>query len=76
MLDPEHRPYIFFLTEFDEYAIKAFEDHAFDYLLKTIEEKRLEKTLNILSQERSKQYVSLFPENQQALTFIRCNGHS
>ena len=28
MLDPEHRPYIVFLTAFDEYAIKAFEDHA------------------------------------------------
>ncbi|WP_442490531.1 response regulator, partial [Escherichia coli] len=32
MLDPEHRPYIFFLTAFDEYAIKAFDYHSFDYL--------------------------------------------
>ena len=46
MLDPEHRPYIVFLTAFDEYAVKAFEEHAFDYLLKPIEEKRLDKTLN------------------------------
>jgi DNA-binding LytR/AlgR family response regulator len=38
MLDPEHRPYIVFLTAFDEYAVKAFEEHAFDYLLKPIEE--------------------------------------
>lgn len=67
MLDPEHRPYIVFLTAFDEYAIKAFEEHAFDYLLKPIEEKRLEKTLHRLRQERSKQDVSLLPENQQAL---------
>jgi DNA-binding LytR/AlgR family response regulator len=37
MLDPEHRPYIVFLTAFDEYAVKAFEEHAFDYLLKPIE---------------------------------------
>lgn len=43
MLDPEHRPYIVFLTAFDEYAVKAFEEHAFDYLLKPIEEARLEK---------------------------------
>lgn len=48
MLDPEHRPYIVFLTAFDEYAVKAFEEHAFDYLLKPIEEKRLEKTLTRL----------------------------
>ena len=72
MLDPEHRPYIVFLTEFDEYAIKAFEEHAFDYLLKPIDEARLEKTLARLRQERSKQDVSLLPENQQA----PCTGHS
>lgn len=65
-----------FLTAFDEYAIKAFEEHAFDYLLKPIEEKRLEKTLHRLRQERSKQDVSLLPENQQALKFIPCTGHS
>ncbi|MBE9876999.1 response regulator, partial [Escherichia coli] len=50
MLDPEHRPYIVFLTAFDEYAIKAFEEHAFDYLLKPIDEARLEKTLARLRQ--------------------------
>ena len=66
MLDPEHRPYIVFLTAFDEYAVKAFEEHAFDYLLKPIEEARLEKTLSRLR----------LPENQQALKFIPCSGHS
>lgn len=76
MLDPEHRPYIVFLTAFDEYAIKAFEEHAFDYLLKPIDEARLEKTLARLRLERSKQDVSLLPENQQALKFIPCTGHS
>ncbi len=50
MLDPEHRPYIVFLTAFDEYAVKAFEEHAFDYLLKPIEAARLEKTLARLRQ--------------------------
>ncbi|HCS7032871.1 TPA: two-component system response regulator BtsR [Escherichia albertii] len=76
MLDPEHRPYIVFLTAFDEYAVKAFEEHAFDYLLKPIDEVRLEKTLVRLRQERSKQDVSLLPENQQGLKFIPCTGHS
>jgi two-component system LytT family response regulator len=42
MLDP-NTPYIVFLTAFDEYAVKAFEEHAFDYLLKPIEAARLEK---------------------------------
>lgn len=76
MLDPEHRPYIVFLTAFDEYAVKAFEEHAFDYLLKPIEEKRLEKTLTRLHQERTVQDVTLLPEHQQPLKFIPCTGHS
>ena len=76
MLDPEHRPYIVFLTAFDEYAVKAFEEHAFDYLLKPIEEKRLEKTLMRLRQERAAQDMSVLSENQQALKFIPCTGHS
>lgn len=56
--------------------MKAFEEHAFDYLLKPIEETRLEKTLIRLRRERTKQDVSVLPENQQALKFIPCSGHS
>ncbi len=37
-------PYIVFTTAFDEYAIKAFEYAAFDYLLKPIEPGRLNET--------------------------------
>ncbi|STW68600.1 response regulatory protein yehT [Klebsiella pneumoniae] len=76
MLDPEHRPYIVFLTAFDEYAVKAFEEHAFDYLLKPIEAARLEKTLARLRQERNLQDVSLLDDAQQTLKYIPCTGHS
>lgn len=76
MLDPDQRPWIVFLTAFDEYAVKAFEEHAFDYLLKPIEAPRLAKTLQRLRQERGVQDISLLPENQQALKFIPCTGHS
>lgn len=76
MLDPVHRPYVVFLTAFDEYAVQAFEEHAFDYLLKPIESRRLEKTLNRLRQERGVQDVSVLPENQEALKYIPCTGHS
>lgn len=76
MLDPAHRPYIVFLTAFDEYAVKAFEEHAFDYLLKPIETQRLAKTLTRLRQERTVQDVSVLPENQDVLKFIPCTGHS
>ncbi|OLQ80502.1 DNA-binding response regulator [Photobacterium proteolyticum] len=37
-------PLIIFITAYDEYAIQAFDEHAFDYLLKPITEKRLLKT--------------------------------
>jgi two-component system, LytTR family, response regulator len=45
MLDPETMPYIVFVTAYDQYAIQAFEENAFDYLLKPIDQKRLAKTL-------------------------------
>jgi two-component system LytT family response regulator len=38
-------PYVVFTTAYDEYAIKAFEYAAFDYLLKPVEPKRLHETI-------------------------------
>lgn len=38
-------PVVIFVTAYDEYAVKAFEVHAADYLLKPIEEERLERAL-------------------------------
>ena len=56
--------------------MKAFEEHAFDYLLKPIEAARLEKTLARLRQERNLQDVSLLDDAQQTLKYIPCTGHS
>ncbi|MFT2092584.1 LytR/AlgR family response regulator transcription factor [Paraglaciecola sp. 2405UD69-4] len=39
-------PLIVFVTAFDSYAIKAFEVHALDYMLKPVDEKRLEETID------------------------------
>ena len=44
MIDPERMPHIVFLTAYDEYALQAFEENAFDYLLKPVQASRLEKT--------------------------------
>jgi DNA-binding LytR/AlgR family response regulator len=41
----EHRPLVVFATAFDEYAIKAFEVQAADYLLKPISRQRLNEAL-------------------------------
>ena len=45
MLDPNDMPKIVFVTAYDEFAVKAFDNHAFDYLLKPIDADRLSKTL-------------------------------
>lgn len=42
----EQPPAVIFATAFDEYAIKAFEAHAVDYLLKPFSKERFEKAVN------------------------------
>lgn len=44
----EYIPEIVFVTAYDEYAINAFKVNAFDYLLKPINEKELENTIEKL----------------------------
>lgn len=44
-------PYVIFTTAFDEYALKAFEVNALDYLLKPIQIDRLSDALNKISAE-------------------------
>jgi two-component system response regulator LytT len=39
--DLEELPHVVFLTAYDQYALKAFEVHAVDYILKPIDEERL-----------------------------------
>ncbi|MDD8057749.1 MULTISPECIES: two-component system response regulator BtsR [Shewanella] len=46
MLNPEQMPRAVFITAFDEYAVKAFDNNAFDYLLKPIDENRFTQTLD------------------------------
>ena len=51
-------PTVIFTTAYDEYALKAFEYNALDYLLKPIEPKRLEETVNKLVEKKRKKTVS------------------
>lgn len=44
----DHMPQVIFVTAYDEYAIKAFEINALDYLLKPIQTERLEEAVRKL----------------------------
>ena len=51
MLKKTAMPLVAFVTAFDEYAVRAFEVNAVDYLLKPVEKARLREALN-RAQER------------------------
>ena len=44
---PEPRPVVVFITAYDKYALRAFEEHAVDYLLKPYDRERFEKCLAV-----------------------------
>ena len=48
-------PFVVFTTAYDEYALKAFEFNAMDYLLKPIEPNRLEETVKKVLQKAKKE---------------------
>jgi two-component system, LytTR family, response regulator len=48
---PERMPLIVFLTAYDEYAIRAFEVHAVDYLVKPVSEVRFAITMERLTRQ-------------------------
>jgi two-component system LytT family response regulator len=55
-LGPTRLPVVVFVTAYDQYALRAFEFHALDYLLKPFDDERFEKTLGwARSQLREKQ---------------------
>lgn len=44
-LDTERAPVVVFVTAYDQYALRAFEMHALDYLLKPFDDDRFDKAL-------------------------------
>lgn len=67
-------PHVIFVTAYDEYAVKAFEVNAVDYILKPIEEKRLTQVINKIVKMKQQQPqqpqvngAATVPQGQEAL---------
>jgi two-component system LytT family response regulator len=59
LAEVEKAPKVIFTTAYDEYAIKAFEVNALDYLLKPIEPKRLTDAIHKLQDELTKEKMGM-----------------
>lgn len=71
MIEPSALPHIVFVTAYDEHALKAFEEHAADFLLKPIEPQRLARTLDWL-RGGARPTGTAFPGADSALRQIPC----
>lgn len=65
----EELPIIIFATAFDNYAIQAFDTHATDYLLKPIEEDRLEQAI-FKVREQISEHIAI-EQNAKLIDLIR-----
>lgn len=57
--DIEHEPYVIFVTAYDQYAIKAFEKNAVDYLLKPLDEERFRNAVNRALKRKTLEHSSI-----------------
>ena len=65
----KHIPRVVFVTAYDEYAIKAFEVSAMDYLLKPVDPSRLKNTISKLKEEEIEDNISEENENEEKLAY-------
>lgn len=70
----DHLPQIVFVTAFDTYALKAFDVHALDYLLKPITHRRLQETLRRIRARKAAEPEDAGAERLRALLDTRPTG--
>lgn len=60
----ECMPMVIFVTAYDAYAIRAFEVHALDYVLKPVDPQRLQQALQQARRQMQNRHVPLQPESE------------
>lgn len=55
-----HKPYVIFTTAYSEYAVRAFEENAIDYLLKPIKKERLKIAIEKVKKSNERKQLSEF----------------
>jgi two-component system, LytTR family, response regulator len=74
-IDEEKCPYVIFVTAFDKFALRAFDVHALDYLLKPLNEERLKAALAraraTLASTRDESLISRFVQIASELRSAR-----
>jgi len=68
---PERMPLVIFVTAYDEYAVRAFELNALDYLLKPFDEDRLRQSIARASEKLKEQDQRALIERLQTLISSR-----
>ncbi len=68
LLEIEKSPRVIFTTAYNEFALKAFEVNALDYLMKPIEPKRLSEAIQKLAQSEEKEMAVMSVQNKGLLT--------
>ncbi|NVK53296.1 MAG: response regulator transcription factor [Flavobacteriaceae bacterium] len=71
-LNTTKKPLIIFVSAYDEYALKAFDYFAFDYLLKPFKDNRFFKTINnIVNYFKHDEYIDLESKLNNLIEFVK-----
>jgi two-component system, LytTR family, response regulator len=60
-------PHVIFTTAYDEFALKAFEVNALDYLMKPVEPKRLKEAIQKMQQVEEREAAASLASNQRGM---------
>lgn len=71
VVNQEVMPHVVFVTAYDQYSLKAFEEKAIDYLLKPIDPERFTKTLIKVKKELQSPHSATTPDLLERIPCLR-----